>query len=181
LTDVPPEERDGYFSAYPELVTDPSKEYEACIRTEKGDIRLKLFANQSPLAVNSFVFLARQGFYDGTTFHRVIEDFMAQAGDPTGTGTGGPGYAFEDEVSNGLIFDRAGLLAMANTGQPVTNGSQFFITYNETPWLNGRHTIFGEVIEGQDILNELNLIQPDPTGRSPSAGELIERINIIER
>jgi peptidylprolyl isomerase len=106
---------------------------------------------------------------------------MAQAGDPTGTGTGGPGYAFEDEVSNGLIFDRAGLLAMANTGQPVTNGSQFFITYNETPWLNGRHTIFGEVIEGQDILNDLNLIQPDPTGRSLPAGNLIERINIIER
>jgi peptidylprolyl isomerase len=130
--------------------------------------------------VNNFVFLAEQGFYDGTTFHRVIEDFMAQAGDPTGTGTGGPGYAFEDEVSSGLTFDRGGLLAMANSG-PMTNGSQFFITYEETPWLNGRHTIFGEIIEGEDVLNALAVLEPDPSGTSASAGDGIERIIIIER
>jgi cyclophilin family peptidyl-prolyl cis-trans isomerase len=180
LTDVNPAERNNYYSTFPDLEIDTSKEYEACIRTEQGNIRLRLFAEQAPLTVNNFVFLAEQGFYDGTTFHRVIEDFMAQAGDPTGTGTGGPGYAFEDEVSSGLTFDRGGLLAMANSG-PMTNGSQFFITYEETPWLNGRHTIFGEIIEGEDVLNALAVLEPDPSGTSASAGDGIERIIIIER
>ncbi|HET6447403.1 MAG TPA: peptidylprolyl isomerase [candidate division Zixibacteria bacterium] len=181
LTDVAPADRNNYYSAYPEFTLDTTRDYEACIRTEKGDIHLRLFAEQAPITVNSFVFLANEGFYDGTTFHRVLADFMAQAGDPTGTGTGGPGYAFEDEVSSGFVFDRAGLLAMANTGQPVTNGSQFFITFNETPWLNGRHTIFGEVTEGQDVVDALTLIQPDPTGSTPPAGDVIEHINIIVR
>lgn len=181
LTDVSPADRNNNYSAYPEFAIDTTRDYEACIRTEKGDIRLRLFADQAPITVNSFVFLANEGFYDGTTFHRVLENFMAQAGDPTGTGTGGPGYTFEDEVSSGFVFDRAGLLAMANTGQPVTNGSQFFITHNETPWLNGRHTIFGEIIEGQDVLEALTLIQPDPSGLTPSAGDVIEHIIISER
>jgi cyclophilin family peptidyl-prolyl cis-trans isomerase len=180
LTDLAPAERNNYYSTYPEYEIDTSKEYEACIRTENGNIRLRLFAEQAPLTVNNFVFLAEQGFYDGTTFHRIIEDFMAQAGDPTGTGMGGPGYDFEDEVSSGLTFDRGGLLAMANSG-PATNGSQFFITYEETPWLNGLHTIFGEIIEGEDVLNALAVLEPDPSGTSSSGGDGIERINVIER
>ena len=111
------------------------------------------------MTVNNFVFLAREGFYNDTTFHRVLEGFMAQAGDPTGTGSGGPGYQFEDEIVPNLTFDRPGLLAMANAG-PGTNGSQFFITFAPTDWLNGMHTIFGEVIEGQDVLNQITLRDP---------------------
>jgi cyclophilin family peptidyl-prolyl cis-trans isomerase len=177
LADMAPVERADYYSAPPEMTIDPDKEYEAVIRTEKGDMRLRLFAQESPMTVNNFVFLARQGYYDGTIFHRVIEDFMAQAGDPTGTGAGGPGYAFADEVDSGLAFDRAGLLAMANSGAN-TNGSQFFITYAPTPWLDGAHTIFGELIEGQEVLNSLTLVEP---GSSPTPqGDVIERIAIIE-
>ena len=140
-------------------------------------MRLRLFPQAAPLAVNSFIFLAHQGFYDGTTFHRVIEDFVAQGGDPTGTGGGEPGYRFTDEVDNGLIFDRPGLLAMANAGSN-TNGSQFFITYQPLEALNGRHTIFGELIDGEDVLRSLTLRDPD---QNPDfTGDQIIRIDIIE-
>ena len=139
------------WSSPPTMIIDAQKEYTAVIETKSGDIELRLFANESPITVNNFVFLAQQGYYDGVAFHRVIHDFMVQGGDPTGTGSGGPGYMFEDEVDNGLKFDKQGLLAMANAG-PGTNGSQFFITHVATPHLTGNHTIFGEVIEGMDTV-----------------------------
>jgi cyclophilin family peptidyl-prolyl cis-trans isomerase len=128
------------------------------------------------VTVNNFVFLAQQGYYNGTTFHRVLEDFMAQGGDPTGTGMGGPGYQFEDEFSD-LTFDKAGLLAMANSG-PNTNGSQFFITYGPTPHLNGLHTIFGQIIEGMDVVNELT--RRDPQQNPTFEGDAIATITITE-
>jgi cyclophilin family peptidyl-prolyl cis-trans isomerase len=143
--------------------------------TERGDIRLRLFASEAPLTVNNFVFLAEQGFYDETTFHRVLEDFMAQAGDPTGTGRGGPGYMFRDETDNGLTFDRPGLLAMANAG-PNTNGSQFFITFAPTPWLDGNHTIFGEVIAGAEVLGQIT--RRDPAAGAVTPGDLLLRVEI---
>jgi cyclophilin family peptidyl-prolyl cis-trans isomerase len=174
LANVPPAERLGYYAEYPEMVIDTDQDYEALLETEKGDIRLNLFADQAPLTANNFVFLAEQGFYDGLTFHRVVEDFMAQGGDPTGQGFGGPGYQFADETDNDLRFDRPGLLAMANSGAD-TNGSQFFITYVPTPHLNGLHTIFGELIEGQDVLNSLSQVQPG------GDGDIIERVEIIEK
>ncbi len=176
LAALDPAERDGYFDNAPGMVIDTDADYQAVIQTEKGDIRLKLFADQAPMTVNNFVFLANQGFYDGTTFHRVLENFMAQAGDPSGSGRGGPGYQFDDETDNGLTFDRAGLLAMANSG-PGTNGSQFFITYEPTPWLDGNHTIFGELIEGQDVLDSIRLRDP---ATDPEPGDVIEAI-IIEK
>ena len=123
----------------------------ARINTNKGAIVVELFDDQTPVTVGNFVKLSNDGFYNGVIFHRVIKDFMIQGGDPTGTGTGGPGYQFQDEIVSGLAFDKAGLLAMANSG-PNTNGSQFFITTVPTPWLTGKHTIFGEVTEGQDIV-----------------------------
>lgn len=177
LADIPTAERNGYYSRPPEMSIDASHDYRASILTDKGEIVLDLFENESPVAVNSFVFLARQGFYDGTTFHRVLDGFMAQAGDPTGTGSGGPGYAFEDEVRNDLSFDRAGLLAMANSG-PNTNGSQFFLTFVPTPHLDGRHTIFGEVVEGQDVLDSLTRRDPQASPASPS--DSIIRVTILE-
>jgi cyclophilin family peptidyl-prolyl cis-trans isomerase/tetratricopeptide (TPR) repeat protein len=176
LAQLDPAARNNYYTAYPPLVIDTTKTYEAIISTEAGDMRLRLFADLAPLAVNNFVFLASEGFYDGTTFHRVIEDFMAQGGDPTGIGSGGPGYQFADETNNGLSFDRGGLLAMANAG-PATNGSQFFITYAETPWLDGSHTIFGELVAGEEVLNGLSLRDP-ATAVDP--GDTIERIEIVE-
>ena len=129
-----------------------SKEYEmkAKIITAKGDININLLPDKSPVTVANFVNLAKKGYYNGLKFHRVIENFMAQGGDPTGTGAGGPGYQFEDEVNNGLNFSKAGKLAMANAG-PETNGSQFFITTVPTEWLNGNHTIFGEVVSDTDL------------------------------
>jgi peptidyl-prolyl cis-trans isomerase B (cyclophilin B) len=145
------------YASAPEMKIDTAKKYTATISTEKGDIVIELFAKDAPKTVNNFVFLARDGFYDGVSFHRVIPDFMAQGGDPTGTGRGGPGYKFEDEVDpakNPHTFDGPGYLAMANAG-PATNGSQFFITYKETPWLNGKHTIFGKVVSGQDVALKL--------------------------
>lgn len=178
LAEIAPEERLNYYDQPPEMTIDSDQEYEAIISTEKGDMRLRLYAGESPLTVNNFVFLAREGFYDDTIFHRVIEGFMAQAGDPTGTGAGGPGYEFADEVDNGLVFDRAGLLAMANRGAD-TNGSQFFITYAPTPHLNGAHTIFGELIEGEEVLNSLTRVAPGAS--ATPAGDVIKRITIIER
>ncbi len=135
----------------PEMKLDPKKKYAATLQTEKGDIRVELFADKTPRTVNNFVFLAREGFYDGTTFHRVIANFMAQGGDPTGTGTGGPGYRFPDEFHPSLKHDKPGVLSMANAG-PSTNGSQFFITHVPTPWLDGKHSVFGQVVAGLDVL-----------------------------
>ena len=129
-----------------------SKEYKMKVRiiTAKGDVNINLLPDKSPVTVANFVNLAKKGYYDGLKFHRVIDNFMAQGGDPTGTGMGGPGYQFEDEVNNGLNFSKAGKLAMANAG-PGTNGSQFFITTVPTEWLNGNHTIFGEVASEADL------------------------------
>ena len=172
-----PAERNNMFSAAPEMTIDPSKYYFATLKTERGDIKIQLFADRSPMTVNNFVFLAREGFYDNTTFHRVIEDFMAQGGDPTGTGTGGPGYTFADEFWPGATFDRRGLLAMANAG-PGTNGSQFFITFAPAPWLDGGHTIFGEVIEGDEVLDRITLRDPMASPNEP--GDLIETILVEE-
>jgi cyclophilin family peptidyl-prolyl cis-trans isomerase len=133
------------YSAPPEMQIDPSKTYTATFKTEHGDIVVELFAQQAPVTVNNFVFLAREGFYNDITFHRVIMDFMAQGGDPTGTGRGGPGYKFADEASAlALPHDSAGILSMANAG-PNTNGSQFFITHKATPHLDGKHGVFGKV------------------------------------
>ncbi len=175
LAELEPAARNDYYDEYPEMVIDPENEYEAVIETDKGNVRLRLFAEEAPLTVNNFVFLANQGFYDGLTFHRVIEDFMAQGGDPTGRGAGGPGYAFEDETENGLAFAEPGLLAMANAGAD-TNGSQFFITFAPTPWLDGNHTIFGQVIEGEQVLSQLTRRQPG----AATPGDVIERILIYE-
>ena len=129
-----------------------SKEYKMKVKiiTAKGDVNINLLPDKSPVTVANFVNLAKKGYYDGLKFHRVIDNFMAQGGDPTGTGMGGPGYRFEDEVNNGLNFSKAGKLAMANAG-PGTNGSQFFITTVPTEWLNGNHTIFGEVVSEADL------------------------------
>ena len=129
-----------------------SKEYKMKVKimTDKGDININLLPEKSPVTVANFVNLSKKGYYDGLKFHRVIDNFMAQGGDPTGTGAGGPGYQFEDEVDNGLNFSKSGKLAMANAG-PGTNGSQFFITTVPTEWLNGNHTIFGEVVSDDDL------------------------------
>ncbi|GAB3731767.1 peptidylprolyl isomerase [Luteimonas pelagia] len=125
----------------------------ANFQTDRGPIRIELAADKAPLTVANFVNLARRGFYDGLTFHRVISDFMIQGGCPLGTGTGGPGYRFEDETGNGLSHER-GVLSMANAG-PATNGSQFFITHVACPWLDGKHTVFGKVLEGQEVVDKV--------------------------
>ncbi len=152
---------------------DTSKTYTARIRTAKGEITVELFGADAPLTVENFVNLARSGFYDGTTFHRVIPGFMAQGGDPTGTGTGGPGYQFRDEFSS-RRHDSAGVLSMANAG-PNTNGSQFFITLGSTPHLDGKHTVFGRVTDGMEVLRSISERDPQ-TARQP--GDRIETIGI---
>jgi len=124
------------------------------VKTSRGDIEGTLFAPKAPVTVANYLNLAKRGFYNGLKFHRVIPDFMIQGGDPTGTGAGGPGYRFEDEVNTGLKHNKAGLFSMANAG-PRTNGSQFFITHVPTPWLDGKHTIFGEVTKGQEVVNAI--------------------------
>jgi peptidyl-prolyl cis-trans isomerase B (cyclophilin B) len=134
------------------MTIDTTKNYTATFDTSKGRIVCDLFANDAPKTVNNFVFLAREGFYNGTKFHRVISDFMIQGGDPEGTGRGGPGYKFEDEVKNNPHKHAVGSLSMANAG-PNTNGSQFFITHVVTDWLNGKHTVFGQVTSGQEVVN----------------------------
>lgn len=178
LAALAPAERNNYYTAPPEMSIDTSKTYEAIFTTEKGEMRFRLFDDEAPVTVNNFVFLASQGFYDGTTFHRVLENFMAQGGDPTGTGGGGPGYQFEDEFVDSLSFDQRGLLAMANAG-PGTNGSQFFITFNAegSSHLTGAHTIFGELIEGDDVLSAITLRNPG----SDTPADVIERIDIVEQ
>ena len=154
------------YSEPPPMTVDTNKEYTATIKTEKGDLELELFAKDVPVTVNNFVFLAREGFYDNTTFHRVIPDFMAQGGDPTGTGTGGPGYKFADEFTKHTHV--AGTLSMANAG-PNTNGSQFFITYTPQQHLNGMHSVFGQLVDGTDVLEAIE------------QGDTIVRITIEER
>jgi len=155
---------------------DLKKKYQAVMHTDKGDITIDLFAGQTPMTVNNFVFLARQGFYNGTIFHRVIADFMAQGGDPTGTGTGGPGYKFADEFVPSLRHDKPGVLSMANAGAG-TNGSQFFLTHVPTPWLNGKHTVFGQVTKGLDVL--MSIPPRDPARRDAPAIKL-NAVEIIE-
>lgn len=147
------------WSKPPELGIDPKKSYTAILHTDKGDISLQLFASQAPRTVNNFVFLCRESFYDGTFFHRVISNFMAQGGDPTGTGTGGPGYKFGDEFNPALRHNKPGILSMANSG-PNTNGSQFFITHVATPWLDNHHSVFGQVIAGMDVLMSIPARDP---------------------
>lgn len=160
------------------LTIDVNKQYFATFKMAKGgEFVIQLFPDQAPVTVDNFVVLARKGFYDGTTFHRVLDGFMAQGGDPTGTGSGGPGYEFEDEF-NDLTFDKPGVVAMANSG-PDTNGSQFFITYAPTEWLNGLHTIFGQVIEGMDVVN--GLTRRDPGQNPDYEGDVIESVTITEK
>lgn len=143
------------YSKYPDMVIDPKKTYKATIKTGKGDIELDLFAADTPKTVNNFVFLARDGFYNGLTFHRVINNFMSQGGDPNGDGRGGPGYKFEDETrGNSRQKHETGSLSMANAG-PNTNGSQFFICHGPQPHLDGKHTVFGKVTSGQNVVNSL--------------------------
>jgi len=154
------------YSAPPPMTIDTSKQYTATIETVKGNLVLELFASDVPATVNNFVFLAREGFYDGTTFHRVIPDFMVQGGDPTGTGTGGPGYKFADEFTKHTHV--TGALSMANAG-PNTNGSQFFITYTPQTHLNGQHSVFGQLVDGMDVLKTIE------------KGDTIVRITIEER
>lgn len=142
------------YNAAPEMQIDTDTTYRATISTPKGDILIDLFPEHAPKTVNNFVVLARDGFYDGLTFHRVIPNFMIQGGDPNGTGTGGPGYKFEDETAGNPLKHTTGALSMANAG-PNTNGSQFFITHAPQPHLDGRHTVFGTVVEGQDVVDSV--------------------------
>jgi cyclophilin family peptidyl-prolyl cis-trans isomerase len=164
------------YSSPPAMIIDSKKKYLAVFQTDKGDFEVELFALKTPVTVNNFVFLARDGFYDGVTFHRVIPGFMAQGGDPTGTGRGGPGYQFEDEFRADLRHDSAGMLSMANAG-PGTNGSQFFITFAATSHLNGKHTVFGKVLRGMDIV--LSIPERDPS-KAAKPGTIIKSIQILE-
>ena len=176
LAAVAPAARANAYSEAPPMSIDPAGSYTAVFATGGGEIRIKLFADAAPVTVNNFVSLARDGFYDQTVFHRVLDEFMAQGGDPTGTGTGGPGYQFQDETAGGPPLDKPGLLAMANSG-PNTNGSQFFITFVATEWLTGNHTVFGEVIEGQELVDAIERRDPSfPAGR----GQVLESVTIIE-
>ena len=155
------------WDSAPEMKIDTSKNFMAEIETNRGSIKLELFPNHAPKTVNNFVFLAQQGFYDGLLFHRVISNFMIQGGDPTGTGAGGPGYSFEDEVADNPLTHETGVISMANAG-PNTNGSQFFITHSPQPHLNGNHTVFGKVVSGQDVVDSIR------------QGDKMERVIISE-
>ena len=162
----------------PPMAIDPARQYFATFTMAKGgQFVVQLYPDKAPVAVNSFVFLAKQGFFDGVTFHRVLEGFMAQGGDPTGTGTGGPGYQFANEDSD-LTFDKGGVVAMANAGRD-TNGSQFFITFAPQPQLNGGYTIFGQVISGMDVVN--GITRRDPSQNPTSPGDAIQSIRISEK
>ena len=156
------------YDDIPAMQIDPAKEYTATIKTNRGDIVIQLFADKAPMTVNNFVALARDGFYDGVKFHRVIPDFMVQTGDPTGTGRGGPGYRFPDEIHPELRHDGPGVVSMANAG-PNTNGSQFFITHVATPWLDGKHTVFGRVLQGQEVVDSIR------------QGDVMEQVTIEEK
>jgi cyclophilin family peptidyl-prolyl cis-trans isomerase len=164
------------WSSPPKMQIDPQKRYSAVMDTAKGEIVIELFGDKTPVTVNNFVFLSQQGYYDGTLFHRVIQDFMAQGGDPTGTGRGGPGYQFADEFNPSLRHDKPGVLSMANAG-PNTNGSQFFITHVPTPWLDGKHSVFGQVTKGMDVL--LSIPPRDPQ-RPDAPSVQLNSITILE-
>jgi len=155
------------YSSPPAMQIDSSKTYTATIQTNRGDIVIDLYADKVPNTVNNFVALARDGFYDGVSFHRVIADFMVQAGDPTGSGRGGPGYRFNDEFHPELVHDGPGVLSMANAG-PNTNGSQFFITHVATNWLDNKHSVFGKVRSGQDVVDAIQ------------QGDVMEKVEIEE-
>jgi cyclophilin family peptidyl-prolyl cis-trans isomerase len=175
ITDVPSIQQ---YAAPPEMTIDTSKQYLATVKLAKGgEFVIQLFPDKAPVTVNNFVFLARAGFYDGVTFHRVLEGFMAQTGDPTGTGGGGPGYTFDNEVSD-LVFDKEGVVAMANAGLN-TNGSQFFITFNPVPLKSEDYTIFGQVISGMDVVKSITL--RDPRYNPDFTGDVIESITITEQ
>ncbi len=166
------------YSTPPVMSIEPETSYSAKLVTNAGTIEIDLLSRQAPKTVNNFVFLARDGFYTGTIFHRVIQNFMIQGGDPEGSGRGGPGYKFEDEFDPSLKFDGAGILAMANAG-PNTNGSQFFITVATTPHLNNAHTIFGLVTQGYDVVESISTAETD-AGNRPSEDVIIQSIEIIE-
>ena len=166
------------YASAPPMLIDKSKQYFATVKMAKGgEFVIQLYPDKAPITVNSFVFLARQGYYDGTTFHRVLDGFMAQGGDPTGTGSGGPGYQFVNEDSN-LKFDKAGVVAMANAGRD-TNGSQFFITFGPQPSLDGGYTIFGQVISGMDVVN--GITRRDPNQNPTFPGDAIQTVTISEK
>jgi len=156
---------DKQWQSPPAMIEDLDDVVRATITTARGDIVLDLYAGYAPTTVNNFVFLAREGFYDGVTFHRVIGDFMIQGGDPTGTGSGGPGYRFADEFAGNPLRHEAGVISMANAG-PGTNGSQFFITHSPQPHLDGRHTVFGKIVEGRDVVDAIE------------QGDVMERIQV---
>jgi peptidyl-prolyl cis-trans isomerase B (cyclophilin B) len=151
----------------PEMQIDPEKLYRVTMETNRGNIEMEFYPQHAPKTVNNFVFLAREGFYDGVTFHRVIGDFMIQGGDPTGTGRGGPGYQFEDELTGNPLIHEAKVISMANAG-PGTNGSQFFITHSPQPHLNGKHTVFGKVVAGKDVVDVIR------------QGDRMERVSVSE-
>ena len=167
------------YSNAPPITIDLTAQYTATIRTNLGTMVIDLFADQTPVTVNNFIFLANDGFYNGVIFHRVIPSFMIQGGDPTGTGTAGPGYRFQDEIVAGLTFDQPGRLAMANSG-PGTNGSQFFVTTVPTPHLDGAHTIFGQIVEGQDVADAISLTEAGAQNR-PVTPVVIQGIEINKR
>jgi len=174
-TQSAPEVKIMKWDSPPKMTIDTNKKYTAIMETVKGNLVLELFAKDVPKTVNNFVFLARQGYYDGTTFHRVIPGFMAQGGDPTGTGTGNPGYRFEDEFT--VHTNVTGALSMANSGSN-TNGSQFFICYTPQPGLNGKHTVFGQLIQGMDVLEKIT--PRDPLQNPQFEGDKIIRVTIKE-
>ncbi|MGE5248657.1 MAG: peptidylprolyl isomerase [Bacteroidota bacterium] len=166
------------YKSPPQVVIDANKQYFATVKMAKGgQFVIQLYPDKAFMTVNNFVFLAREGFYNGVTFHRVLEGFMAQGGDPTGTGMGGPGYEFANEDSD-LTFDKPGVVAMANAGRD-TNGSQFFITFVPTPQLNGDYTIFGQVVEGMDVVNGIK--RRDPQQNPDYPGDAIATITIEEK
>lgn len=174
---APPQASIKQYDAPPPMTIDAEKKYFATFEMETGGtFVVELYPDKSPITVNSFVFLAREGFFDGVTFHRVLEGFMAQGGDPTGTGGGGPGYRFVNEDSD-LTFDKAGVVAMANAGRD-TNGSQFFITFGPAEFLNGGYTIFGQVVEGMDVVN--GITRRDPDMNPTFTGDVIKSVTITE-
>lgn len=170
--------KDWQYTECPPIVIDPHKNYIATIETEKGNIVIELFADQAPLTVNSFVFLSQEGWFDDNTFHRVLPGYIAQTGDPSGTGFGGPGYAFQNEIVDGLIYDSPGIVGMANSG-PDANGSQFFITLQAIDQLNGGYTIFGKVIEGMNVVESLTPRNPGQGVDLPQ-GDKILKVTIQE-
>lgn len=166
------------YNAMPEMTIDMTKHYTATITTPRGDITIKLRPDIAPKTVNSFAFLAKEGFYNGLTWHRVLPNFMAQGGDPRGDGTGGPGYSIPDEFTDKILFDRPGIVAMAHSSLPNSGGSQFFITTAAASYLDKQYTVFGEVTQGQDIVNGIPLRDPEQNPTTP--GEQIVKITITE-